>query len=801
VGGGTWLLSGSNEIDTFNLAAGTLALSHNATIDTATMTIGSANQHSKVLIESGNKLSGNILNLNSGGANGSTTFGMSLSADNLVTGANIAAMDWNFASIKNDGGNYIFDIKKITSGVGQYLLLSNTTEHYFNAPQLKFSYAGFDPTSIERLKDIFTLTADTTKVYLDYKQILPNGVATWVNTNSSAIWNVADSNWSIAVLDYSALSKTFLDKDSVIFGDQGLAEQTININAGKSVFDVDGMLVNSTTNYTFNGDGLKIVSGVEITKQGSGILAFNNIVIGDVDLQGGSLIIGTSRQNSSAKLLGNVVAKSGTTLGGHGMIEGIATLNKGAILSPGNSIGTLTVGELNLENGSKVVLDTAPNGDSDQIIAKKLATATGTTNGNITIGQNVTLDVIAGAGQWSSSKRYSFMTAEGTITGTFSGVTTNLAFLTPTLVSGSNGSPELIMTRNNVALGNVAKTYNQRSTGNAINRLSNGDVIYDAVVSMSDTQARLAYDNLSGELYVSTENALFQNANRLHDGMLNRIHTNNQGLWLNGWGFNGEIKGDSNAAKVDNKGSGLLLGYDWVMKENILIGAALGYEESKIRIKEYNRKGENTVKSTHFMVYGNVDLEVVELKAGMNYSALRYKGKRDINIPTFAGNVNSKYRGHQVHAFMEVSKRFNLTENYDVVPYLNLAYTEITAKDFTETGNKAALHAQGQSNNRTYMILGIKNNWYLGTDRNLAITTDLGWKHTFGNETLDKRFNFVGSDQSFNIKSAFINRNSAVMGLGIKGQHKDFTVDVGYQGEFNDKIKDHALSLKLKWSF
>ena len=800
-GAGTWQLDGINNIGSLNFNAGTLALGQNAEITATTMTIGSANQHSKLLMQNGSKLVGDTLSLISGGANGSTTFIMALSANNLVNGANIAAIDWDFKTIHNDGGNYTFDITKMASGVGQYLLLSNSHSHSFNQNQLKFSYAGFDPNSIERLKDVFKLTADATQVYLDYSQILPNGTATWVNTNSSSIWNVADKNWSVAIPNYSALSETFLNKDAVIFGDLGLAEQSININAAGAEFELNGMAVNANTNYTFNGDGLKLMAGTEITKQGRGMLVFNNTVTGDVDLQGGSLIIGSSSQNKSAKLAGNVLAQSGATLGGHGTIEGIATLKQGATLSPGNSIGSLTVGELNLHNGSKVVLDAAPNGDSDKIIAKKLATATGTTSGNITIGQNVTLDIVAGAGQWSSSTSYSFMTAEGIITGAFSGVTTNLAFLTPTLVTGANGAPELVMTRNNVALGNVAKTYNQRATASAINGLAQGHALYDAVVSMSDAEARLAYENLSGELYASTANVLFQNANRLHDGMLSRIHENSTGLWLDGWGYNGEIKGDGNAAKVENKGSGLLLGYDWAMKENILIGAALGYEESKVKIKEHNRKGENSVKSTHLMVYGNVDLDVIELKAGLNYSALRYKANRNINIPTLAGTANAKYRGHQVHAFVEASKTFNITENYDVAPYLNVAYTEITAKDFTESGSKATLHAQSQNNNRTSVTLGIKNDWYLGVDKNLAITADLGWKHTFGDQTIDKRFNFVGSDQSFNIKSAGMNRNSAVVGLGIKGQHQDFTIDVGYQGEFNNKVKDHALSAKLKWSF
>ena len=800
-GAGTWQLDGINNIGSLNFNAGTLALGQNAEITTTTMTIGSANQHSKLLMQNGSKLVGDTLSLISGGANGSTTFIMALSANNLVNGANIAAIDWDFKTIQNDGGNYSFDITKMTSGVGQYLLLSNSHNHSFNQNQLKFSYAGFDPNSIERLKDVFKLTADATQVYLDYSQILPNGTATWVNTNGSAVWNVADKNWSVAIPNYSALSETFLNKDAVIFGDLGLADQSINVNAAGSEFELDGMAVNANTNYTFNGDGLKLMTGTEITKQGRGMLAFNNTVTGDVDLQGGSLIIGSSSQNKSAKLAGNVIAQSGTTLGGHGTIEGIANLNQGATLSPGNSIGSLTVGELNLHNGSKVVLDTAPNGDSDKIIAKKLATATGTTSGNITIGQNVTLDIVAGAGQWSPSQKYSFMTAEGVITGAFSNVTTNLAFLTPKLVTGANGAPELVMNRNNITLGSVAKTYNQLSTADAINTLSHGHAVYDAVVSMSDAEARLAYDNLSGELYASTANALFQNTNRLHDGMLSRIHENSTGLWLDGWGYNGEIKGDGNAAKVENKGSGLLLGYDWAMKENILIGAALGYEESKIKIKEHNRKGENSVKSTHLMVYGNVDLDVIELKAGLNYSALRYKANRNINIPTLAGTANAKYRGHQVHAFVEASKTFNITENYDVAPYLNVAYTEITTKDFAETGSKAVLHAQSQNNSRTSITLGVKNDWYLGVDKNLAITADLGWKHTFGDQTIDQRFNFVGSDHSFNIKSASINKNSAVVGLGIKGQHKDFTIDVGYQGEFNSKVKDHALSAKLKWSF
>lgn len=812
-GSGIWKLAGHNIGDTsLKINEGTLYLytdnevgnanQHDVTakvsagsIHADAITIGTSTNGAALIAKGGNALSGKTLTLHD-----KTSLGFKISAANQLEKSGTAVLNLDFNEvITTNTANYVIDILAASSGQGTYHLIKSSANLGIDVNQLTLKYFDYDPTSIARLKDIFSLNTDANNIYLVHG-LTKNGVATWTSTAPTAEWNVADKNWHVA-LDNQTVENTFMSGDRAVFNDLGLTKQTITINASGSAFDLNGMIVDTQTNLTFNGDALTLMNGQELVKKNSGTLAFNNAVNGDMTVNGGSLIVGDSVQYKNAQVMGNMIAKTGTSIGGHGSIAGRVTIAEGATLSPGNSIGTLTVGELRLESGSNVRLDVAVNGDSDKIVVKKLSSDTGTTNGNVSIGSNVKVSVMAEAGKWSQSTRYSFMTAEGTITGQFAGVTSNLAFLTPTLITDSNNIPTLVMERNGQQMNHYATTSNQNSVANAIDRLPQTNPVYNAVISLSGEQARLAYDNLSGELYASTNNVLFQNANRLQDNMLSRAHDNQHGLWINGWGYNGHINGDSNAAKVENQGNGLLLGYDLSLNHNFMVGAAIGHEESKIKIKEYNRKGDNTVKSTHFMLYGHADLNVLDLKAGVNYSQLRFKSTRYVNIPTLAGNVNAKYNGHQVHAFIEGSKTFNLLENYDATPYMNLAYTEIKAKSFTETGSQAALSSKGQSHHRTSIILGVKNDWYFNAERTIGLMADLGWKHTFGDRNIHQRLNFVGSDSSFAVQSASISRNSALIGVGLKGNYQNFTIDVGYQGEFNNKVKDHTFGATVKWEF
>src|SRR5690606_7691582 len=157
---------------------------------------------------------------------------------------------------------------------------------------------------------------------------------------------------------------------------------------------------------------------------------------------GGTLSVNGSIANSA------VTVNSGGTLGGSGTV-GSTSITSGGLLAPGNSIGTLTVnGNLNFAAGSIYRAEVDAVGNNDRINV----TGTATLNGG-------TVDVQAGAGTYAANTTYTLLNAAGGRTGNFSGVTSNLAFLTPTLAYDAN-NVFLSLARNDTSFSAVAITPN-----------------------------------------------------------------------------------------------------------------------------------------------------------------------------------------------------------------------------------------------------------------------------------------------------------------------------------------------------
>jgi fibronectin-binding autotransporter adhesin len=97
--------------------------------------------------------------------------------------------------------------------------------------------------------------------------------------------------------------------------------------------------------------------GDSLLKVGTGKLTLNgvNTYTGRTDVLAGTLVVGDDT-HLGASLAGDVQVDSGATLGGHGSIGGSVSVASGGHLTPGDSIGTLTVaGDFTAAQGS--VLD------------------------------------------------------------------------------------------------------------------------------------------------------------------------------------------------------------------------------------------------------------------------------------------------------------------------------------------------------------------------------------------------------------------------------------------------------------
>ena len=173
-----------------------------------------------------------------------------------------------------------------------------------------------------------------------------------------------------------------------------------------------------------------------LVKVGAGALLIdgNNAgFTGSTTVAAGALIVGSDTAHAGAVLGGSLDVAGGATLGGHGTVGSGAgstvAIGSGGTLSPGNSIGTLTVqGNLTFAAGATYRIEVSPLG-SDRTNVSGIATLGG-----------ATVAAIYAPGSYVT-KRYTILTA-GSVSGTFAGpVNTNLPVnFTTALASDATGA-------------------------------------------------------------------------------------------------------------------------------------------------------------------------------------------------------------------------------------------------------------------------------------------------------------------------------------------------------------------------
>ncbi|MCB1130817.1 MAG: autotransporter-associated beta strand repeat-containing protein, partial [Verrucomicrobiae bacterium] len=153
----------------------------------------------------------------------------------------------------------------------------------------------------------------------------------------------------------------------------------INLNGGgvqfAAAFDLTANnLVVGSSGATFNTNGNDVTfanafqtgSTGQITVTGAGSLSID----ADQDYSGGTSVDGKLLANALTSSTGSgaVTVNSGGTLGGDGAISGDVTIGAGGIIAPGNSVGELTVGTLNLAASSTGVLEFNVSPANDHIV-------------------------------------------------------------------------------------------------------------------------------------------------------------------------------------------------------------------------------------------------------------------------------------------------------------------------------------------------------------------------------------------------------------------------------------------------
>lgn len=535
-------------------------------------------------------------------------------------------------------------------------------------------------------------------------------------------------------------------------------------------------------------------------------LTADNSYTGGTEIRNGTLAVNGS-------IAGTLDVLSAGRLQGTGTVGN--TIVAGTI-APGNSIGTLNVaGTITFNPGSIYEVEVNAAGQGDRIAA----TGTATINGG-------SVRVLAGAGTYAPSTRYTILTADGGRTGTFGSVASNFAFLDPSL-SYDADSVYLTLTRNQVSFANVGITRNQRSTGSGIESLGAGNPVWNAVVQFDAPTARHAFDQLSGEIHASARTVLIEESRFLRTAVNDRIrsafdgvgaaagtvttyvggrpvlvpaNTDRLAVWGQGFGSWGQTGGDGNAARLNRSTGGFFIGADAAVFDSWRLGAVAGYSRTSFSVRD--RRSSGSSDTYHLGLYGGTQWGNLGLRTGAAYSWHTIATGRSIVVPGLGDSLRSDYNAATAQVFGELAYGF-AAGPARFEPFAGLAYVHLGTDGFCEQGRVAALAGASSNTDATFTTLGLRasTSLALGGGR-LTARGMLGWRHAFGDVTPIATQRFATGGSPFAVWGVPIARNAAVLEAGL-----DYTImpsatlGLSYNAQFGSSTSDQSVRASFQYRF
>ncbi len=600
-------------------------------------------------------------------------------------------------------------------------------------------------------------------------------------------------------LTKSGAGTLILTGENTFGGGTTINAGTLQIGNGGTTGSISGNMIDNGVFVFDRSDALTYAGNISgtgsLVKNGAGTLTLTGVnpYSGGTTINAGKLLL------ADAVVPAPVVALPAAFLGGNGII-GPATI--AGTLAPGFSIGTITVsGNMTFAAPGVYVVEISPTA-ADRTDVTGAATLAGGT-----------VQVEAATGTYTPGATYTILHADAGVTGTFAGLTSDFVsiFLAPALSYNAN-NVLLTIARNGVSFASVGETPNEIATGGAVETLGFGNVIYDAVLSLTADQARHAFDALSGEVHASLSGVLVNQGLYVREAMLGRLIQASYGsngagpavalaaggptsvsafdngtrmalgagldagakpdyghgltFWTRGFGSWGQFDGNGNAATAQRTLGGFVSGMDAGVGDGWRAGLATGYIQSDINVKA--RASSADVNSYLLAGYAGGRIGPVALRSGAAWTWHSIDTLRAVSFPGFYESESANYGGDTGQLFTELAYPIVTDQFSAVEPFAGIAYEHVGTDAFTESGPTAALTTPGSEQNVGYSTLGVRAATTIPVAGMLVTPrASVAWQYAFGELTPELALAFASSGIPFGISGVPLVRNSALIEAGL----------------------------------
>ncbi len=793
VTGGTLTLNGTNTVSTFNTSAGaSIVLGGN-------LTVGSGSSDGNI---SG---SGNLTTKGNFGLGGSNSFSGSLIVESGTTTLNSAT------ALSSSSGINVKDLATLDLNGNSISAAALSAE---SGATIKLNNANLTSSSNTDSQFAGNL--------IDNGMLIKDGSGKLTLSGANTFSGGLDINkGSVEVSDASNLGTgmiTVKDTASLILNGSVSSTNTVSVSGKGTINTVNG---SSTVDAVTLAD-----SDSSFVKSGDGELILNNAMT----LNGGKLYVNAGKLTSSSDLIIN----SGELLGGSGTVNSNVIVKSGGKVSPGNSIGQLTIsGNATFEPDS--LLDIEVSSLADANLSGISQSDRLTVDGLLTIDA-LTVNVLkSGSATNFTADLYKFLILEADSTAlniaSLNVNSTDIVFTedyTTTFVQEGNNI-YMLMNINRPEYYRYADGENQANVAAYLDDgWNNADPFWRKTVTKevrsNPGQVSAFLDQLSGySLAHATQSRELAGehfrqlwSQRLMAGIaaqpsLDKSTVNinpteaasmakfkdaesemKESYWAQPFSYDTSMKSENHVKGYDYRANGVTVGFDTRFDTGMVMGAAFFYEDGNIDTKRSSDK--TNINDSRFAVYGGWDEEDVSLIASVNYGIQQYDSKRYVNIGNLGGRNKADYDGNTYGASIDAALR--VTKN--IRAFAGFDWLNVSRESFHEEG-QFAMDVSKETHDMLASRLGLRYDRYFGS---FGVYGLVAWRHRFDDTASDLKGSYDGTPGSFKSNGLSNDPDSALLGLG--GEYNftpNYSIFADVNADLNSDHTELGLSAGLRYTW
>jgi uncharacterized protein with beta-barrel porin domain/C1A family cysteine protease len=630
------------------------------------------------------------------------------------------------------------------------------------------------------------------------------GISSW---GAKSIFNSGSITATATAADGTAYGITAQGTGTVI--NAGIVNATaahaacgVHLSGGTLVNAANGTIEASVTSGTvraLNLENARATNAGTITATGSGSDVY-------------AVYLTESTLLNNGLVTGDTLVGEKSILGGYGTFTG-DVLNDGGTVAPGNSIGTLTITEDYTQRPDGTLEIEIGDGESDRLIISGTAYLQGGTLNLIPLG-------------YATGGNYGFLNA-ATVNGTFGSI------LSPAILSAqllpSAGGLSLGVTRNTYAsLGANSGQQHLGGSLDAIRPAASGDMedVLNLVDRMQLAPLQNALNDMAPGIHAAASYASIQNTHRSM-GYVRRhwkdlqteatqtdtpYESSEQGINTTRFNAWGSFVGASSRAKsqdvipgYNESMTGLVLGLDYTIGENLTTGLAGSYTTQSLN--QEDGSGTSTIKTFRGYAYGlwdqNPEARGWYVATALGMGTIRFDTDRDI---AFLGREAKSDHSAQDYSLLATTGYDIETGGWTIRPSLNLEYVFLHEEGYDESDARDMnLHISGHDAHSLQSALGVSIARRCRMKQAVLIPeVRLAWSHEFLPEQDDLSARFLAAGPSFDIPSRDIPKDALNLGLAVKAPlSRDILAAFDYECTLTEanEATDHRLGAQLRIRF